>query len=88
MICILTNCYCSKIVLLTSNFIRGQFWPPGIVVACVRPSVTKFVGMITFHTKFGPKLQNTFVKVPIDLGGQSNLTFKVKIYPSLSLSAP
>ena len=42
-------------------------------------------------------MQNTLVKVPIVLGGQSTLTFnmfkvkfkvKVKIYPNLSLSAP
>ena len=39
-------------------------------------------------------MQNTLVKVPIVLGGQSTLTFKVKfkvkvkIYPILSLSAP
>ena len=36
-------------------FTRGQFWPPGIVVACVcqsvRPSVTKFVRAIT-HRPF------------------------------------
>ena len=40
-----------------SVFTRGQFWPPGIVVAgvcpsvrqSVRPSVTKFVGAITHH---------------------------------------
>ena len=27
----------------------GQYWPLGIVVACVRPSVTKFVRTITHH---------------------------------------
>ena len=39
----------------SNAFNRGQFWPPGIVVACVcpsvrrsvQPSVTKFVGAIT-----------------------------------------
>ena len=34
-------------------FTRGQYWPSGIVVACVcpsvRPSVTKFVRAITHH---------------------------------------
>ena len=55
-----------------------SFLPLGIV-ACVcqsvRPSVTKFVHMITHHpfqarlTNFGPKMQNTLVKVPIVLGG-------------------
>ena len=45
-------------------------------------------------TKFWSKMQMTLVKVPIVLGGQLTLTFKVKfnfkfrIYPILSLSAP
>ena len=30
-------------------FTRGQFWPPGIVFACARPSFTKFVRAITHH---------------------------------------
>ena len=44
--------------------------------------------------KFGPKMQKTLVKVPIVLGGQLTLTFKVKfnfkvrIHPILSLSGP
>ena len=44
--------------------------------------------------KFGPKMQNTLVKVPIVSGEQSILTSKVKfylkfeIYPILSLSMP
>ena len=66
-------------------FTRGQFWPPGIVVAPVRPSVRPQVcprdnssPVQAGITKFGPKMQNTLVKVPIVLGGQSTLTFKVK----------
>ena len=30
-------------------FTRGQFWPSGIVVTCVCPSVTKFVRAITHY---------------------------------------
>ena len=29
-------------------------------------------------TKFGPEVQNNLVKIPVDLGGQLTLTFKVK----------
>ena len=39
--------------LKDSFFTHGQYWPPGIVVACVHPSVclsvTKFVRAITHH---------------------------------------
>ena len=42
-------------------FTRGQFWPSGIVVACVSgPVQTKI-------TKFRPKMHKTLVKVPIVL---------------------
>ena len=76
---------------------RGQYWPTGIVVACVRlsvsPSVTKFVCAITQHPfKLGsPNLDHrckkTLVKNPIVLGGdwpwpsRSNLTSKSKFTP-------
>ena len=43
------NCSQSISIPLTI-FTRGQFWPLGIVIACVRrPSVTKFVRAITHH---------------------------------------
>ena len=75
-------------------FTWGQFWPPGIVVAPVRPSVHHQVcpcdnssPVQAKITKFGPKMQNTLVKVPIILGGnqpwpsRSNLRSKSKFTP-------
>ena len=79
-------------------FTRGQFWPPGIVVALVRPSVRLSVRhqvcprdnsspVQARITKFGPKIQNTLVKVPIVSGGnqpwpsRSNLRSKSKFTP-------
>ena len=77
-----------------SVFTRGQFWPPGIVVAPVRPSVRHKVcprdnssPVQARITKFGPKMQNTLVKVPIVFGGnqpwpsRSNLRSKSKFTP-------
>ena len=68
-------------------FTRGLFWPPGIVIACVHLSVRHQVcprdnstPVQARHTKFGPKMQNTLVMVPIVLWGnppwpsRSNLT--------------
>ena len=79
-----------RIVFITPD----QFWLPGIVVACVRPSVLHQVcprdssspGQVRL-TKFGPKMQNTLVKVPIVLGSnrpwppRSHLTLKSKFIP-------
>ena len=75
-------------------FTRGQFWPPGIVVAPVRLSVRHQVcprdnssPVQARITKFGPKMQNTLVKVPIVFGGnqpwpsRSNLRSKSKFTP-------
>ena len=63
----------------------GQFWPPGIVVACVRPSVRHQVcprdnssPVQAWLTKFGPKMQNTLVKVPI-VSGAIYLDFQGQI---------
>ena len=79
-----------------SFFTRGQFWPPGIVVACVCVCVCinhLLVRTITSSpvqariTKFGPDKQNTLVKIPIVLGGnwqwpsRSNLTSNSKLTP-------
>ena len=62
-------------------FTRGQFWPPGIVIACVCVCVCQSVcqslacprhnlGPVQARiAKFGPKMQKTLVKVPIVLGG-------------------
>ena len=63
-------------------FTRGQFWPSGIVIACVCGSVC--VCMCVYQsracpldnssasqariTKFGPEMQNTLVWVPIVFG--------------------
>ena len=50
---------------LNCIFTRGQFWPPGIVVAPVRPSVTKFVGAITHHSfKLGSPTLDQRCKTP------------------------
>ena len=59
-------------------FTRGQFWPSGIVIACVCGSVCVYQSRACPHdnsspiqtriTKFGPKMQNTLVWVPIVLG--------------------
>ena len=76
-------------------FTRGQFWPPGIVVACV--CVCVYQSLACPHdnsspvqariTKFGPEKQNTLVKFPIVLGGnwpwpsRSNLTSNSRLTP-------
>ena len=73
------------LVTTSCIFTRGQFWPSGIVVACVCvcvcPCVCQFVcqslacllddsGPVQARiTKFRPKMQKTLVKVPIVLGG-------------------
>ena len=73
----------------------GQFWPPGIVVACV--CVCVYQSLACPHdnsspvqariTKFGPEKQNTLVKIPIVLRGnwpwpsRSNLTSNSKLTP-------
>ena len=65
-------------------FTRGQFWPSGIVIACVCGSVCPCVCMCVYQsracphdnsspiqariTKFGPEMQNTLVYVPIVFG--------------------
>ena len=59
-------------------FTQGQVWPSGIVVACVCVSVSLVCLSLACPrdnlrpiqsriTKFGPKVQNTLVKVPIIL---------------------
>ena len=64
-------------------FTRGQFWPSGIVIACVcvsvRVSVCVYQSLPCPHdnssavhariTKFRWETQNIFVKMPIILGG-------------------
>ena len=61
-------------------FTRGQFWPSGIVIACVCGSVCVCVyqsracpddnssPIQARITKFGPEMQNTLVWIPIVLG--------------------
>ena len=68
---------CSWLFLL---FTRGQFWPPGIVIACVCVRVCDSVcqsracprdnsGPVQARiAKFGPNMENILVKVPIVLG--------------------
>ena len=66
-------------------FTRGQFWPSGIVIACVCVCVRVCVSQSVCQSlacprdnsgpvqarvaTFGPKMQKTLVKVPIVLGG-------------------
>ena len=70
-------------VILQLLFTRGQFWPSGIVVACVCVCVSVCLCVCQSFAcprdnsgpvqariaKFGPKMQKTLVKVPIVLGG-------------------
>ena len=57
-------------------FTRGQFWPSGIVVACVCPCVRQSWACLCDNssqvwariTTFGPKIQNILLKVPIVFG--------------------
>ena len=90
--------------VFVSGFVtRGQFWPSGIVVACVCLSVCVSVCVCVRQpracpghksprvqartTKFGQKVQNNLVKVPIVFGcdwpwpSRSNLTWKAKFTP-------
>ena len=54
-----------KTDVLDIIFTRGQFWPSGIVIAPVRPSVTKFVHAITHHPfKLGPPNLDQRCKTP------------------------
>ena len=54
-------------------FTRGQFWPSGIVIACVCVCVYQSLAFPHDNsssvqariTKFGPEKQNTLVKIPI-----------------------
>ena len=71
--------------ILSLIFTRGQFWPSGIVVACVCVCVCLSVCLSVCQSlacprdnsgpvqariaKFEPKMQKTLVKVPIVLGG-------------------
>ena len=73
-------------------FTRGQFWPSGIVVACVCPCGRQSracprdnLSLVPARiTKFEPDMQNNLVKIPIVLGvdwswpSRSNLTWKSK----------
>ena len=73
-------------------FTRGQFWPSGIVVACVCPCGRQSracprdnLSLVPARiTKFEPDMQNNLVKIPIVLGidwswpSRSNLTLKSK----------
>ena len=73
-------------------FTRGQFWPSGIVVACVCPCGRQSracprdnLSLIPARiTKFEPDMQNNLVNIPIVLGvdwpwpSRWNLTWKSK----------
>ena len=72
----------SFLLLSQKLFTRGQFWPSGIVIACVCgsvcPCVCVYQSWACPHdnsssiqariTKFGPEMQNTLVLVPIVFG--------------------
>ena len=82
----------SDCLIRNAIFTRGQFWPSGIVVACVcscgrqsracpRDNLSLVLARIT---KFEPDMQNNLIKIPIVLGvdwpwpSRSNLTWKSK----------
>ena len=81
--CFGSTMMCSCEVVMPLVFTRGQFWPSGIVIACVcvsvRVSVCVYQSLACPHdnssavhariTKFGWETQNTLVKMPIILGG-------------------
>ena len=86
--CVRFICSCWKIstwMYFQCLFTRGQFWPSGIVIACVCVCVRVCVCQSVCQSlacprdnsgpvqarvaKFGPKMQKTLVKVPIVLGG-------------------
>ena len=85
-------------------FTRGQFWPSGIVIACVRVCVRVCVNHLLVRAitrdpfKLGSPNLDQRCKRPwlrsLLFGGQLTLIFKVKfnfkvrIYPILSLSGP
>ena len=74
-------------------FSRGQFWPPGIVVACIclcarpsfRPSVNNFVCAITHHPfKLGSSNVDQMCKRPwlrsLLFGGWSSTSGQIYLY--------
>ena len=69
-------------------FTRGQFWPSGIVVACVCPCVRQSWACLcdnssqvrAWNTKFGPKNAKYFAQGPYCFGDWLGLTFQVKFY--------
>ena len=79
-------------------FTRGQFWPPGIVVACVCVCVCVCVyqslacpddnssPVQARITKFGPEKQNTLVKFPIVLGGKWPWPSRSNLTPNSKLT--
>ena len=79
-------------------FTRGQFWPPGIVVACVCVCVCVCVyqslacpddnssPVQARITKFGPEKQNTLVKFPIVLGGNWPWPSRSNLTPNSKLT--
>ena len=69
-------------------FTRGQFWPLGIVVACVCPCVRQSWACLcdnssqlpAWITKFGPKNAKYFAQGPYCFWDWLGLTFMVKFY--------
>ena len=77
----LDDLFAPQNLTMSTIFTRGQFWPSGIVIACVCVSVCPCVyqslacphdNSSAVHariTKFGWETQNTLVKRPIIFGG-------------------
>ena len=96
---VIMNCLSAHMI-----FTRGQFWPSGIVLACVylcvcvrqpRACPRRISSRVKARTtKFEQRMQNNLVEVPIVLEGnwpwplRSTLTWKAKFTPTLSLSTP
>ena len=69
-------------------FTRGQFWPSGIVVACMCPCVRQSWACLrdnsslvrAWITKLGLKNEKYFAQGPYCFGDWLGLTFQVKFY--------
>ena len=77
---------------LVTTFTQRQFWPLGIVIACICLSICvcrhqSYHNLSPFQsriTRFEPEVQNTLVWWVIDLYLKAKFNLKVNIYPILN----